>query len=261
MRSRPDLRALQDRREARRDRHDDVRLRAEPVQIDGLERQPDLLGRFGEARQHFGMKIPADHPFEVALRGCRAHLEGRLEAGPDHAQHLRVLAGEPADRHGRGSCRSYCGQVIAADDRMRTTGIGIEQEYGRLMVGQTLLFVARPVAARLQAKRQSRPVEARLEAVERIRMPDRLADDREIVGVASRHGGEHALHGHERVAHADHVAAGLFRYDQHRRAVSTPCRAPKPATAFRPCRCARPHTSRGCCRSGRNGPARAAASR
>ena len=106
--------------------------------------------------------------------------------------HLGILARQMLDRHRRGRRGAQRGQQVAADHRLGLAGVGIEQEDGRLVVDDAALFkVVRPISARLQA-RVSDPalVETALEAVKRILVPDGLADDREVVGVARRHGGE-----------------------------------------------------------------------
>ena len=88
-----------------------------------------------------------------------------------------------------------------------------------------LCQIVRPVAAGLQAKCEACPVEAALEAVKRVFVADRLADHGEVVGIASRHGGEHLLHRVERGFARHQIGNVPLGHDEHGRS---------PAKSFAP---------------------------
>ena len=93
-----DVGVFQDRRERRSDRDDHIRLRAELVKFDRLERQAEFFGDGTQTRQHVGVVVPGDDAFEFALFYGGAELEGGLMACADHAENACVFAGEMGDR-------------------------------------------------------------------------------------------------------------------------------------------------------------------
>ena len=58
------------------------------------------------------------------------------------------------------------------------------------MIGQTFVHVSRPIAARFDTEREAGFIKARFKPIKRIGMANRFTDDREIIGIATRHGTE-----------------------------------------------------------------------
>jgi hypothetical protein len=216
MRARAEMGIHQARREGRGDGDDRIRLGAKRGQIDGLERQAEL-GRDGaEARQHLGVIVPGHHPLEPAHARGGAQLERRLMPRPHHAEHARILAREQVDRERRGRGRAQRRQQIAPDQRRGPARVGVEEDHDGLMVRQAFGHVSGPVAAGLHAEHEVLAIEPRLEAVERIRMPQRLAHDRKVARRAVRHGGEGIAHRGEGIVGAEQVGNEVFRHEIHR---------------------------------------------
>ena len=161
------------------------------------------------------MGAPGDHALEIALLGRGPQLEGRLVAGADDAQHARILAGQLRDGNGRSGAGPDRCQVIAGDQRLQLSGIGVEQENRRLVPGQAPVGIAGPVAAGFDAQDEPRPVETGLEPVERIAMADRLAHDRKVPGRARRCGGEDRFDRLEGVLPADQPGADFVGKDRN----------------------------------------------
>src|SRR6056297_57211 len=111
------------------------------------------------------MWIPSYYLFKVALLYGGAQLEGRLVPRTDHTQNLRILTRQMRDRDRGGGRRAQRSEVIAAHQRRQLPGIGIEEADRGLVIGQPLLHVARPVAARLEPEGQAGFVKPALEAV------------------------------------------------------------------------------------------------
>lgn len=163
MRAGPDLRRLQDRGEGGGDGDDDVGLGPELVEIDRLEGQAVLGGDASEPVEPGGVAVPGDDLLEGPLAQGGAQLEAGLVAGADDTEDAGVGPGEIADRDGRGGGGARGGQVVAADQGGGPAGIGVEQEDGRLVVGDPAnREIVGPVAAGLEAEDRAGPVEPTL---------------------------------------------------------------------------------------------------
>ena len=195
---------------------DDVGLGAEAVEGDGLEGEVGFGCDFGEAGEALGVEVPAEDALEGALAEGGAELEGGLVAGADHAEDLRIRAGEVLDRDGGGGGGAGGGQVVAADHRGGAAGVRVEEVYRGLVVGEVPpRHVVGPVAAGLEAEGAAGAVEAALEAVERVLVAEGFADHREVAGVAAGHGGEDRLDGGDGFVERQKAGAGGFGDDEH----------------------------------------------
>ena len=74
-----------------------IRLRCNLFSADRLKWQADFFGHCAKLRQHFGVRVPGNDTFKVALFRSRAQLELCLMASTDHAEHFRIFAREMSD--------------------------------------------------------------------------------------------------------------------------------------------------------------------
>ena len=84
-----------------------------------------------------------------------------------------------------------------------------------MVIDQPAILIVRPVAAGLQAKGRRIGIKAALEAVKRVLIPQRLADHREIAGLAPGHGGKDRLDGVECRLGRHQSGDLVFGNDQH----------------------------------------------
>ena len=152
---------------------------------------------------------------EAALFDGGTQLELCLVARTDHAQHARITTRKVGNRHRGCGRRPDRRQIVSADQRLEPPCIGVEQEDRRLMVRMAQVGVARPVSARLHAKRQAGAIKAGLEAVERVGMTDGFSDDREVARIAARHGPEDRFDGFKGLARTDQALTIGFRDNHH----------------------------------------------